>query len=347
MTVDWLDKARRLGSPLIEGDTAVFVWQGAHPPRIMGDFCDWEDSPQPMQPAGPDCWTFSLRLPQDAYIEYAFLADDGSRQTDPFNLRRRTPNGLGNNNHYFYMPSGRPSPLLRARPGIPRGVVTRHTLPSKGFLGSGTRAFTLYQPPVKEPCPLVVVWDGHAYYNRVHLPRLVDGLIAAGRIRPVALAMVNNGGEFRSLEYACSESTLFFVTSRLLPFAAEKLNLLSLEENPGAYGVMGASMGGLMALFAGVRAPHIFGHVLSQSGAFTIQEHDFLIWDLIRLSPRLPLKLWLDAGKFEWLLGASHKMVSLLKEKGYPVAYHEYSGGHNYPAWANDVEWGLEYLFAK
>jgi enterochelin esterase-like enzyme len=38
-------------------------------------------------------------------------------------------------------------------------------------------------------------------------------------------------------------------------------------------------------------------------------------------------------------------MHRLLDEKGYEVAYHEHNGGHNYPAWRNHLEQGLEALF--
>jgi enterochelin esterase family protein len=38
-------------------------------------------------------------------------------------------------------------------------------------------------------------------------------------------------------------------------------------------------------------------------------------------------------------------MAKLLTRKGYEVTYREYNGGHNYPAWRDDVWRGLETLF--
>jgi len=38
-------------------------------------------------------------------------------------------------------------------------------------------------------------------------------------------------------------------------------------------------------------------------------------------------------------------MYALLKEKNYPVKYHEFSAGHNFTAWRDDIWRGLEALY--
>jgi enterochelin esterase family protein len=131
----------------------------------------------------------------------------------------------------------------------------------------------------------------------------------------------------------------------VLPLAKEQLDLVDIGSNPGAYGILGASMGGLQALYTGLRVPHIFGQVLSQSGAFTMMGHDYVLWDLIRLGPVPPLRIWMDVGRFEWLLDCNRRMKELLVEKSCQVAYREFNAGHNFPAWSNDVWRGLEVLF--
>ena len=45
-------------------------------------------------------------------------------------------------------------------------------------------------------------------------------------------------------------------------------------------------------------------------------------------------------GSLEWLLEGNRQMYALLKEKKYRVKYREFSGGHNFTAWRNDIcEW--------
>jgi enterochelin esterase-like enzyme len=338
------------GTPLREGETATFVWRGRQAPRLMGDFNRWvPDTALPLDPVASGVWALSLDFPRDAYLEYAFLCGD-ERILDPLN-EQLTPNGFGQMNNFFYMPEGAPSPLLAPSPGA-RGKVTRRVMVSAGhdlkgeFIGKQREVY-FYQPPVAEPCPLLVVYDGRDYWRQGRLTHIVDNLIAQNRIRPVALAMVANGGHrFRGVEYACNEATTGFVVNQLLPLARSELNLLDPEVRPGAFGVVGASMGGLMALYTGLRHPEIFGMVLSQSGAFGMDETDMVVFDLIRDGPPKPLKVWMDIGTYDFpeLIPPNRRMHALLEAKGYPVTYREYHGGHNYPAWRNEVGPGLEAL---
>ena len=131
----------------------------------------------------------------------------------------------------------------------------------------------------------------------------------------------------------------------MVGLAGEHLNLLDFKENPGAYGVMGASMGGLMAMYTAVRMPHIFGKVLSQSGAFGIPEHEFITGDIVRHHPKPDINIWMDVGTLEWLLPSNRQFRELLQEKDYRFVYREYNGGHNYTSWRDDLWRGLEYLF--
>ena len=82
-----------------------------------------------------------------------------------------------------------------------------------------------------------------------------------------------------------------------------------------------------MALYAGVHAPGILGGVLSQASAFSIAGRDLVIWDLDRNGPVRPLQIWMDMGRYEWLLPGNRRMHELLVDRGYDVAFREYYGG--------------------
>jgi enterochelin esterase family protein len=109
---------------------------------------------------------------------------------------------------------------------------------------------------------------------------------------------------------------------------------------------MGASAGGLMALFTALRAPHVFRRVLSQSGAFGWEGgHKPFVFDLAQYLPVRPLRIWLDCGLYEGLLPGNRDMYDLLTRRGYDAQYREYPAGHNYPAWRDDLWRGLEALY--
>jgi enterochelin esterase family protein len=338
-------RARREGSPVIEADTATFLWRGRRPVSVTGDFQNWRGEPLPLERVAPGLWARTVTLPPDAYIEYSLVDGRGRKVGDPLNPRT-SDNGVGGHNAFFSMPGHRPTELARRARGQPRGRVTRHRVKTGALAVGATREVFLYQPPVPGPYPLLTVLDGTDYLRRAALPTLLDNLILAGRMRPVAMAMVANGGTARTLEYVCSDATLGFLQLKVLGLAREHLPLVDERRQPGAHGVLGASFGGLMALYLGLRAPRVFGHVLSQSGAFAIPEHgDFAVFDLARASGSHRLKVWMDCGCFERLVEGNQRMLPVLKQAGHRVHYREYSGGHNYPAWRDDLWRGLEWLF--
>ena len=338
-----LAMARTLGNPVIGGEVATFLWQGITAPCLINDRHNWEESPQKMLRAGSELWSFSIPLPADAYLEYAFIdPKTGERIPDPLN-HRRVWNGINAYNNYFYMPQGRPSPLIQPMKGIARGTVTRHAVPTRDFATGAKRIVYLYRPPVEVPVPLLFVYDGSDYLRRAKLNIIVDNLIAEKRIRPFAMALVQNGGAARTVEYSCGESALGLLMECILPLAKEQLNLEPVKN--GDYGIMGASLGGSMALFTALRLPQVFRKVVSQSGAFIAPDYQFVVVDLVRYTPPPDIDIWMDAGRLEWLLDGNRQMFTLLKEKNYRVKYREFSGGHNYTAWRDDIWHGLESLY--
>ncbi len=339
-----INKIKSRGNPLLKGDQATFVWPGKSPPELIGDFNDWgEKEGVSWVQRKPGLWTATLNFAPETYVEYTYVKK-GKTVRDRYNPNTIT-NGLGAENHYFYMPEGKSVSWIKHKKKIPHGAVRRYKVDTEETAIGETRNVYLYAPPTDQPCPLLVVWDGKDYLEQARLPDQVDNLIAFERIQPLAMALVENGGAGREIEYSCNEATLAFLTEKVLPLARENLDLLPVDRFPGSYGVLGASMGGLMALYAGMRLPQVFGSVMSQSGAFNYYSEDSLIFDLVRLSEPRPIKIWMDVGQFEDLVSTNRSMLALLLSKGYTATLREFPGGHNYTSWRNDVWRGLEYLF--
>jgi enterochelin esterase-like enzyme len=336
-------------SPLIDGNLATFIWHGKSAPLLVGDFTGWDTGePVSMRKAGPGLWTYQLNILEDAYIEYCFQKNEESI-LDPFNPRTIS-NGIGGENNHFSMPKYRASRLSKKKRKVPHGTIRHYELSTEFMIAGAKRTISLYQPPVREPVPLVVVWDGQDYLHRMRLNHIVDNLIAKGKIQPLALAFVENGGQdLRTLEYACNDASLVFLMTTVLPLAQEELNLMDIRAFPGVYGVAGASMGGLMALYTGMRFPEIFGRVLSQSGAFTLGDFDMAVYELVQKEHIRALKVYMDVGVYDLrgLQGTNQRMHKLLLEVGCEVTYREYHAGHNFIAWGDDVWRGLKALYGK
>jgi len=341
------------GNPVVEGNRATFFWEGDSAPLLISDLTDWDERPRSfkrirpaLQSAGSKpVWTCTLTVPRDAYVEYAFR-DPLTREhlLDPWN-GQSVSNGMGRRNNFFYMPENMPSPFSMRRAGVPTGALTRHRVDAGWLHDDSERDVYLYKPAAKGPFPLLMVYDGPDYLNRGRLATIVDNLIADQRIRPIAIAFLQNGKSRRTVEYFCSDATILWLDQEVLPLARQHLRLVNTREQPGAYGVLGASAGGLMSMYTGLRMPEIFGRVLCQSAVFTLDGRGSAAVDLVHHAHARTIKIWMDAGRFEDLLEDNRRMSSLLGEKSYHVTYREFSGGHNYTAWRDDIWRGLEEMF--
>jgi enterochelin esterase family protein len=173
----------------------------------------------------------------------------------------------------------------------------------------------------------------------------VDNLIADKRIRPIAIAFLQNGRIRRTVEYFCSDATIYWLEREVLPLARTHLRLLNSEDHRGAYCVLGASAGGLMSFYTGLRMPEVFGKVLCQAAVFSVDGRDSAAVDLVRYVQGRDLEFWMDVGTLDELLEDNRRMVALLDKRQYNVIYREFAAAHNYTAWRNDVWRGLEAMF--
>ena len=348
-------RALESGNPVVHGNRATFIWEGESAPQLISDLSEWDATrklkqfkrvPSKLESASDQTiWSCSLTLPRDAYIEYAFYNPISQEKfLDPLN-GHTVSNGMGSRNNFFYMPETMPSPFSMRRADVRGGKLTRHHVSADFLQDDEERDVYLYKPPTSKPVPLVIVYDGYDYLHRARLATIVDNLIAGRRIRPIALAFLQNGRSRRNVEYMCSDATIHWLDREILPLAHEHLRLLDIEEHPGAYGVLGASAGGLMSMYTGCRMPEIFGKVICQSGVFGLDGRDFAVVDLVRYGHARDLKIWIDVGTLDELLEDNRRMVALLDKRQYNITYREFTAGHNYTAWRNDVWRGLEASF--
>jgi enterochelin esterase-like enzyme len=346
-------RALESGNPVVHGNRATFIWEGDSAPQLISDLTGWENQPRhfkrvssTLKPASDQTiWSCSLSVPRDAYIEYAFY-DPISQEKflDPLNSHT-VSNGVGSRNNFFYMPETMPSPFSMRRAEVRSGTLTRHHVDAGFLQDDGERDIYLYKPPSSKPVPLLVVYDGYDYLHRARLATIVDNLIADRRVRPIALAFLQNGRSRRNVEYLCSDATVHWLDREVLPLAREHLRLINIEEHPGTYGVLGASAGGLMSMYTGFRMPEIFGKVICQSGVFGLDGRDFAVVDLVRYGHARDLKIWMDIGTLDELLEDNRRMIALLNEKQYNVTYREFATGHNYTAWRDNLWRALEAMF--
>lgn len=353
-----------LANPRVDERGATFRWLGAAPPPlVVGSWCDWDPERGSRMRARGDHWEARVDLPRDAYVEYGFVRD-GQSIRDPLN-DDRVANGVGGRNHRFWMPGARRRAIKLAGRRVPRGAVQRGSI-NLGWLAVPPleRPLATYLPDlaiadgtIRRELPLLVVLDGLDYLRRGHLARTIDALIADGSMSPVAACFIADAGPARPAEYAANDFTVTALAELVVPAAIERLGLAQ-QGAPGARGrvtILGSSLGGLMALHAGVRRPDLFGQVIAQStptmlegltiGGRTLPPVRSTLLALIEATSAPPIKLWLDVGDLEDLAEPNDRLAAWLARRGFDVAYRRFPGGHDQTSWAESLVDALPAMF--
>ncbi len=296
-----------------------------------------------------------------------FLSDPEALKSDPLNRRRERyrnnpndPQSKAFGPGVLELPSAPAQPWIARREGVARGSLHQHTFRSK-LLGN-ERLVWVYTPPcyeeVQESHGWLLVFDGGAYLTRIPTHRILDNLLAERRVPPLVAVLVDNPDlEARVRELTLCEPFAEFIATELTDWVRESYRVTT---DPSQTVVAGSSLGGLTASFVALRHPALFGNVLSQSGSYSwgpgriVGRHmragefeEEWLAKQYAITPRLPLRFWLEAGVLEEapdpsnLLGANRRFRDMLVEKGYPVLYQEFVGGHDYSCWRGSLGDGL------
>ncbi|SES01511.1 enterochelin esterase [Streptomyces qinglanensis] len=388
---DFWAGVRRRGTPLLAPDphgspehrAVTFLWRGSPATRAVQVLPNKLTDPRAPEgnlmtrAPGTDIWHWTVRLRDDWRGTYVFHVDDGggpapedpaywpwlrrTRRTDPHNPHTLPARWSGEPVSCAELPAAPAADDWLPRPGVARGTVTEHTLPS-AHLG-GARRVWLYAPPPgdRRPAapdnasapdtglPVLVLLDGEHWQPRLGLAHLLDNLVADGRIPPLAAVLPDSvDAATRWRELTCRPAFAAFLAGELLPWAA---TLLPLTDDPARTLVAGQSLGGLTAAYAALRAPHRFGNVLAQSGSFWWPDGPSAEWLTGRIAagPRLPIRFRLSFGTQEWVaLPAARRLRDALAAAGYADAVHrEFNGGHDYLCWRTELADGLVELLAR
>jgi len=307
-------------------------------------------------------------VPKDSRYRYAFVVTEThfagpkeaiqlSEEKDTFDPLNPTKfGGLS----VMVMPAAPPQLYVNASDSVPHGKVTSTSLKSASL--NEDRALSIYTPPRYDgstAADLLIVFDGATYVGGasrgIPTPTILDNLIAANKIGPTVAIFVNNMGQ-RTRDLGGYAPFADFVAMELIPWARKNYRI---NDGPSHVVLAGSSRGGLAASHCAFLHSDIAGKVLSQSGAYWVRndETNPLPWPItedtgdltlsFRKSPLLPIKFYMEVGRFDSLLKDNRELRDLLLVKGYPVTYHEFDGGHDYFYWRGSLADGLISLLGQ
>lgn len=278
-------------------------------------------------------WQLSLDAPSDLRTVYWFARngeEDWTRwSADPLNPQRYVyPAGLEFTadgevvGSMLELPDAPADVWSTPRDDVERGTLREDVL-------DGRRVWR-YEP-ARPAEALLLLFDGHAYSTLAPAHVVLDNLIAAGVVPPMAALLPDSlDTESRFRDLGRSAEFLAWACDELLPWSG-------FGAPPERTVVAGSSMGGLAAAHFGLERPDLFGNVLAQSAAIPI--------GALEVPRGLPLRWYLDVGVLEdELLEPVRAFRDELVESGYEVAYREYPGGHDFFWWKETLAWGLQAL---
>lgn len=309
----------------------------------------------------------SETVPRDARYRYGFTVSEayfaGSRDTlqvsddknttDPFN-----PDTFGGLS-VLTLPDAPPQAYIVENKSLPHGKVSPTTFKSASL--NENRTLSVYTPATYDgvkAADLLIVLDGGIYdgggVSLIPAPIILDNLIASGKIGPTVAVFVNNMGQ-RNRDLGGYPAFADFVALELIPWVR---NHYRIKNGPGHVVLVGSSRGGVAASHCAFLHSDVVGNVLSQSGAYFVRKDDPpAAWpvteetgDLIlafRNSPRVPVKFYMEVGRFDSLVAQNRELRDVLLLQGYPVDYREFDGGHDYLYWRGSLADGLVSLLGQ
>jgi enterochelin esterase family protein len=347
---------------MIEGPEVNFVYYGPEATHVSlaGEFNQWPRGGHAisMTRLGQSGFFYhTLELPEPARLEYKLIVD-GEWQNDPC-CPNQIDNGLGSSNSYFVVGEFHEPPELQWVSEIPHGRVEQFEFRSSRL--GNTRQVYVYLPAAYDSdrdarFASFYVHDGGEYLERAKMATVLDNLIAEAQIPPLIAVMVDPVN--RMEEYWANDGYTEFLCGELLPDIEERYRV---TPDRKARGVMGASLGGLISVYAALSRPDVFSLVAGQSSALQMEERK--LTSMVESTTRdrlsgksrrqpgkaVPLfRFYLDVGKYEpGFIPAHGKFVALLKKKRWPTLYQELPGGHNWTSWRAHLKDLLVFLWNK
>lgn len=302
---------------------------------------------------GTDVWWLAFSMDPDWRASYAFLPRRAAEPApwvsgDQLRIRQALDRGLSD-------PANPVS--CRNRAGILQSVVELPAAPAQRWLpgphdhrrasteevvGPGGRRLWVDQPPeLTAEAPVILaldgdVWNGRPGQSTQDLPGTLANLTIAGLLPPALTIMIDSGGRdqrWRDLDPASRIGD--HLADDLLPWARRRYGV---RADPDRVVVVGQSLGGLVALSAGITHPHAVGRVVAQSAS---------LWqDDLRAalgSRRLPgSRFDIQVGRQEWVLRRPNLVLARsLRAAGADVSVAVHNGGHDYAWWRGGVADGL------
>ncbi|MFA6455616.1 MAG: alpha/beta hydrolase-fold protein [Bacteroidota bacterium] len=348
--------------PIVENDTVLhFVHYGtAHNVLVNGNLQHWDT---PVQMERIPCGAYSLfyktfTVPSNARLDYKLIID-GVSSIDPLNPYT-TPSGYGPHSE-VRMPRFVSSPYLIYRADIRHGTLdTLHTygnvLPALRRYLPFTRPVIVYTPAGYDTAanlPSVYVQDGFEAIDFAMVPKILDNLIAEGRIPPVVAVFIPPAARYEEYLGSQREQYVRQLADDLVPLIDRNYKT---SRAPEKRAVMGISAGATISIAAVLRRPEVFRNAAGQSTTITPWLMDLTRERFGSDTAMPPLKIYFDCGRYDIMdvstvfgttdfLTLNSMYSNLLSSYRVPHYFKVVNDGHEWASWRERMPEVFTYFF--
>lgn len=302
------------------------------------------------QPLAPEIYGYHFEL-------------DGQPRLDLRNTRLTT--NLLNLSNLIEVPGDAAQPWQTQR--IPHGEIHEHRYTTAAVVGlpENQSNFFVYTPPGYDPrskreYPVLYLlhgWsdraDGWAAVGQAH--KILDALLAQGRIKPMIVVMPLGYGEmsfvldaqdvWRKAELVQRNVDLFqkALLDEVLPRVEAEYHVSRRREDRA---IAGLSMGGLESLTIGLTHTDKFASVGGFSSAVHNEGYTAAMAGLDPKTAKLRV-LWVACGTGDQLIEPNRRFVAFLKAKNMPVTAVETPGMHTWMVWRDNLVHFAPLLFQE
>ena len=239
-------------------------------------------------------------------------------------------------------------PDSQPQPGVPKGTVTRHTLPPGRFFPGTPHNYQVYVPAqydASRSLAYMIFLDGTGYAgDNVRVPVVLDNLIARRELPPMMAIFLDPGvmpalndtaqnRYERIFEYdSLTPRFANFLIGELVPEIAKSYNL---SKDPNDHGIAGLSTGGVGAFVAAWNRPDHFRRVVTWIGSFGNFRGADRLPGLIRRTEPRPIRVFMQTGRQDlvnyagsWYL-ENPRMAAALEFAGNDVRIELGEDGHS------------------
>ena len=215
------------------------------------------------------------------------------------------------------------------------------------------------EQPAAQSCRLLTLVDAETWFFKHDLPRALENAVA-GEMEPLAvLGIVNHNNEHRLAQLKANAKFLEDVGSAGEDWIRQQAEDAGIVLDPAANLIAGQSLGGLSALYAGIRHPERYSTIIAQSPSLwwnpepgstprdlARPTHGWLTEQYYRAKAKaLPPHAIIDVGVREGaMVNKAHMLAMALKARDIKHELYVHDGGQDWAWWRVAL---LEHLGAK